>query len=208
MIPQPSETIQKALLLCGLLSPLLRVTTDIIAGKLWKDYNFVSRSISDLSAIGAPTRSLVVPLEITSLVFSIVFAIGVWSFARDNTLLRITAVMLLASGVFSLIGTFFPVHLAEGITTSANKTNTVIIGMSVLFLVLAMVFGAAAFKGWFRIFSIGLFVVFLVEDVWATWGRPFSLGGARGPLVGIQERTMLWGYLLWMAVLAVKLLRA
>jgi hypothetical protein len=208
MITQPSDAIQKALLLCGVLSPFLRVATDIIAGKLWKDYNFVSRSISDLSAIGAPTRSLVVPLEITSLVFSILFAIGVWSFTRDNTLLRITAVMLLGSGVFSLTGTFFPVHLAEGITTSANKTNTIIIGISVLFLVLSMVFGAAAFKGWFRIFSIGMFVVFLVEDVWATWGKPFTLGGERGPLVGVQERTMLWGYLIWMAVLAVKLLRA
>jgi hypothetical protein len=208
LIANPSDTVQRVLLLCGVLSPLLRVATDVIAGRLWRGYNFTSRSISDLSAIGAPTRSLVIPLEIMSLVLSILFAIGIWLFARDNTLLRITAAMLIASGVFSLIGTFFPVQLAEGMTTSANKTNTIIIGISVLFLVLAMAFGAAAFKGWFRIFSIGLFVVFLVEDVWATWGKPFTLGGERGPLVGVQERTMLWGYLLWTAVLAVKLLRS
>ena len=208
ILANPSETLQRTLFLCGVLSPLLRVTTDIVAGKLWKDYNFASRSISDLSAVGAPTRSLVIPLEIASLVLSILFAIGVWLLARDNLLLRITAAMLFGSGVFSLIGQFFPVHLAESITTSANKTNTIIIGISVALLVLAMVFGAAAFRGCFRIFSIGMFVVFLVEDIWATWGKPFTLGGERGPLVGVQERTMLWGYLLWMAVLAVKLLRA
>lgn len=208
MIANPSNTVQRALLFCGVFSPLLRMATDIIGGRLWKDYNFASRSISDLSAIGAPTRSLVVPLEIASLLFSILFALGVFSLARDNTLLRITAVMLFGSGVFSLIGAFFPVHLAEGMTTSTNKTNTIIIGISVLFLVFAIGFGTASFKDWFRYFSIGLFVVFLVEDVWATWGKPFTLGGERGPLVGVQERTMLWGYLLWMVVLAVKLLRA
>lgn len=208
MNAHPSEAIQRILLLCGVLSPLLRVATDIVAGKRWADYDFASRSISDLSAVGAPTRSLVVPLEITSLVLSILFAIGVWFLAGDNTLQRVTAVMLLGSGLFSLVGTFFPVDLAEGMTTAANKTNTVIIGTSVLFLVLAMILGAAAFRGWFRIFSIALFAVFLVEDVWATWGKPFSLGGERGPLVGVQERTMLWGYLLWMAVLAAKLLLA
>lgn len=208
MNAHPSEAIQRILLLCGVLSPLLRVATDIVAGKRWADYDFASRSISDLSAVGAPTRSLVVPLEITSLVLSILFAIGVWFLAGDNTLQRVTAVMLLGSGLFSLVGTFFPVDLAEGMTTAANKTNTVIIGTSVLFLVLAMILGTAAFRGWFRIFSIALFAVFLVEDVWATWGKPFSLGGERGPLVGVQERTMLWGYLLWMAVLAAKLLLA
>ena len=208
IMAHPTETVQKILLLCGVLSPLLRVATDLIAGKLWRGYNFTSRSIRDVSAVGAPTRSLVVPLEITSLVLSVLFAVGVWLFARDHSLLRITAAMLIGSAIFSLIGTFFPVHLAEGMTTSANKTDTIIIGISVLFLVLALGFGAAAFKDWFRIFTIGLFVVFLVEDIWATRGKPFTLGGERGPLVGIQERTMLWGYLLWTAVLAVKLLRA
>lgn len=203
-----SETFLRALLLCGILSAILRVATDIIAGKLWAEYNFASRSISDLTAVGSPTRSFVLPFEIISLVLSVLFAIGTWTLAKDNSLLRITAAMIFGSGVFSLIGTLFPVQLSQSLTTSANKTNTIIIGMSVLLLVLAMGFGTAAYKDWFRIFSIKLFFAFLVEDIWATRGIKFSPGGERGPLVGVQERTMLWGYLLWVAIPALKLLRA
>ena len=53
---------RKALLICGILSPLVYVGTDILAGTLYAGYSFTSQAISELFAIGAPTSSLMVPL--------------------------------------------------------------------------------------------------------------------------------------------------
>lgn len=203
-----SDRVQKILLICAFPASLLKIGTDILAGFLWEGYNFTSRSISDLSAIGAPTRPLVVPLDLMADIFLTAFALGVWLLASGNRALRITAGMLIGNAVFLLIGVFFPFHLNEAISSVTNTTNTIIIGVSVLFLLLAIGFGSAAYRNWFRFYSIGTFLVFLVEDIWATWATPFVLAGQRGPLVGIQERTMLYGYLLWIVVLAVVLLQS
>jgi hypothetical protein len=202
-----SNRIYTVLLGCGVIGPLLKVGTDILAGTIWDGYKFTSRSISDLSAIGAPTRSLVVPLDITANVLLIAFALGVWRSAVGNRWLRVTAVMILGNAAFLFIGSFFPFHLGEAISTFPNTMNTIVIGMSVLFLLLSIGFGAAAQRNWFRLFSIGIFLIFLAGDIWATRHTPFVLAGQRGPLVGVQERSMLYSYLLWVLVLAVFLLR-
>lgn len=203
----PSEKVLKVLLLCGIIAPLLKIGTDVLAGTVWEGYDFTSRSISDLSAIGAPTRLLVVPFDLTADALLVVFAFGVWALADRNRSLRVTAGMIFGNAAFLLIGGFFPFHLDEDLSASANTVNTIVIGVSVLFLLLAIGFGAAAFRNWFRFFSIGIFLIFLVEDVWATRHTPFVLGGQRGPLVGVQERTMLFSYLIWLVVLAIVLLR-
>ena len=54
--------IRRLLLICGILASLLWIGTDIVAGVLWEGYSFVDQAVSELSAIGAPTRPLVVPL--------------------------------------------------------------------------------------------------------------------------------------------------
>ncbi|MBU7014346.1 MAG: DUF998 domain-containing protein [Theionarchaea archaeon] len=196
-------------LVCGILSSLLYVSTDILAGMLWEGYDFASQSASELSALGASTRPFVLPLELTADVLLIAFALGVWVSAGRNRALRVTGGLLAANAVTALVAVaFFPVHPGEAMTASANTMNVVLMGLSVLFLLVAMGFGAAACQNWFRFYSIGTFLVFLVEDILATMGAPRAIRGQSGPLVGIQERTMIYGCLLWIVVLAIVLLRA
>ncbi len=77
----------------------------------------------------------------------------------------------------------------------------------VLFL-LAIAFGAAAFHGWFRVFSLGILLAYVVLTVVGLLIRRPSLpSGEAMPTVGIQERTMMYSYLLWVAVLSLVLLR-
>jgi hypothetical protein len=59
---ETARMLRNLLLICGILSSLLYVGTDILAGTLWEGYSFTSQAVSELSAIGAPTRPLVVPL--------------------------------------------------------------------------------------------------------------------------------------------------
>jgi hypothetical protein len=65
------------LLVCGVLSSLLYVATDVLAPMRWEAYSSTSQTVSELIAIGAPTRPLVLPLMITYSV--LVFAFG-WGF--------------------------------------------------------------------------------------------------------------------------------
>lgn len=53
---QSRNTLRKVLLVCGILAALAQVGTDLLGGMLWKGYNFASQAISELTAIGAPTR--------------------------------------------------------------------------------------------------------------------------------------------------------
>ena len=195
-------------LVCGILSSLLYVGTDILAGMLLEGYHFASRSASELSAFGASTRPLVLPLELAADVLLIAFALGVW-ISAGNRALRVTAGLLAANAITALVAiAFFPMHPGEAVSTFANTMNVVLMGVSVLFLLGAMVFGAVAYRNWFRFYSIGTFLVFFVEDILATLGSPQAIAGQPGPLVGIQERTMIYGCLLWVVVLAIVLLRA
>jgi len=44
--------VRKLLLICGILSSLLYVGTDILAAMLYEGYSYTSQSISELGAIG------------------------------------------------------------------------------------------------------------------------------------------------------------
>jgi hypothetical protein len=194
------------LLICGILAALLWVGTDIVAGTLWDGYNFISQSISDLSAIGSPTRLFVFPLNLVCNILFIAFGLSVWRLAGRKRSLRLMASMVVGNAVLSgLASAFFPNHLGEA--ASSNNIG-VILGAAGMFLsLLAIGFGAAAYRNWFRFLSIGILLTFLVLTILGLL-RPQIAEGQPVSLVGLQERTMAYGYLLWVLVLAVVLLRA
>src|SRR3712207_5080593 len=79
-----ASKLRKVLLICGILASLLYVATDIVAGMLWEGYSFSTQAISELSAIGAPTRSLVVTLGLIYDVLLIAFGLYVWIIAAGG----------------------------------------------------------------------------------------------------------------------------
>jgi hypothetical protein len=48
--------LRKTLLVCGILSSMLYVAMTVVVGMQWEGYSSTSQTISELSAIGAPTR--------------------------------------------------------------------------------------------------------------------------------------------------------
>jgi pimeloyl-ACP methyl ester carboxylesterase len=69
--------LRKVLLICGIVSSLLYVGTDIIAGTLYAAYSLSNQAVSELFAIGAPTSRLVVPLFTVYSVLLIAFVFGI-----------------------------------------------------------------------------------------------------------------------------------
>lgn len=70
--------LRKLLIVSGFLASLLAVGTDALAGMLREGYNFTSQSISELSAVGAPTRTLVFSLNLTYNALLAAFGLGIW----------------------------------------------------------------------------------------------------------------------------------
>jgi hypothetical protein len=201
--------LRKVLLICGILASLIWVGTDILSGMQWEGYSFISQSISELSAIGAPTRPLVFPLSLTYDVLMIVFGLGVWGLAGQKHALRVTAGLLIGNAAISLVVVaFLPMHLGEAMSTSANIMNVILGAIGMLFFLLAIVFGAAAYRNWFRFYSIGTLLAYLVLTIFGLLVAPQIAAGQPTSLVGVQERTMVYIYLLWVIVLALVLLRA
>ncbi len=198
------NVLQKVLLICGILAPLLCLGTDWLAGSRLKGYSFAAQSISELSAAGSPTRPLVVALAVVTGVLMIAFGAGVWQAAGPVFLPRLVSLLLIgnaAAGLFSTL--FFPNRFGE--RPLFGSPGVMIMFFSVLFSVLAMVFGAAAFSGWFRLLSIAIPAAFVLLAVFR-----FATAGASSAgeawLIGSQERTMSYSFQLWVFALAIHLL--
>jgi uncharacterized protein DUF998 len=200
-----AKRFQNLLLTCGILASLLSFGSDVLAGALWTEYNFVSRSAGELSAIGAPTRPFVLLFQLAYYVLMIAFGAGVWGSAEENRALRITAGLVIGNAVIALVASaFFPTRL--GTVSTLADTGVMLMAVSVLCFLLAMGFGAAAIRGWFRFLSIGTLITFFLLAMFRLVIVPHV--AAEDPTwVGLQERTMIYSYLLWATLLALVLLR-
>src|SRR5215203_1263950 len=73
--------VRKILLGCGIVSSVLYVATILLAPRRWEGYSSSSQTVSELFAINAPTKPLVVPLFLMYSVLVIAFGMGVWASA-------------------------------------------------------------------------------------------------------------------------------
>ena len=198
--------VRKLLLICGILSSLLYVATDILLSMRYEGYSYTSQAVSELSAIGAPTRPLWIAMSIVYNPLVIAFGIGIWLSAGPKRSLRVSGILLVAYGVVSSLGPLFPMQLrgAGGLATDAM--HLIATSVLVLFLLLSIGFGGAARGGWFRLYSIGTILTLLVFGVLAGQQAPRAAAGFPTPWLGVIERVNIYGSLLWVLVFAVVLL--
>lgn len=194
----------KLLLSCGILASLLYLGMDLLAGKLLKGYSFSAQSMSELGAAGSPMRQLVIVLTLAAGAFLIVFGVGVWQTSASTTLPRIVAGLIIGNAVTGLTATlFFPNRF--GLRPEFGTPGVLLMFLSVLCFVLAMIFGAVAFHGWMRVLSIVIPVAYILLAI-LRFATAASSTVDAAVLVGIQERTMSYSFLVWVTALAVYLL--
>lgn len=205
-----ASKLRKVLLVCGIIGPLLWVGTDILAGMLYTGYSFTDQAISELFAIGAPTSGFVVPLFTLYSVLLIAFALGVWmsAAAGQNRALRIVALMVVGNALNGLVlWNFFPMHMRGAEATFTDTMHIALAGVGVIFVLLALGFGAAAFRKWFRFYSIGTIVMLLAPGILTFLSVPQAAANESTPWLGLDERISTSAYLLWQVVLGIVLLR-
>jgi hypothetical protein len=204
---------RKILLVCGILASLLYVGSDILAAMSWEGYSYTAQSVSELRAIGAPTRSFLMPILFIYALLEIAFGFGVWRAAAPSGLpkrnLRIASGLLIGLGVVDLIGLpLFQLNLGEAVGSLVNTIHLIATALTVLMILLIIGFGATADGKWFRLYSYATIVMFIVTGVWSFLEVPRIAANLPTPWMGARERIGIYGYMLWLAVLALILLRA
>jgi hypothetical protein len=203
------STFLQALLLCGIISALLYAAMLIIVPMFWQGYSSASRTVSELSAIGAPSRSLWVALSRLWAVLYAAFGLGVWLTAGPNRALRVVGLVIILSNI---VGVFWPpMHqrevLAAGGGTLTDTLHIVWTAMNGVFTLLAMGFGAAALGKPFRNYSIATMLILLAAGALTSLQAPGVNANLPTPWIGVWERINIGVWLLWVVMLAIMLLR-
>jgi hypothetical protein len=202
--------LRKALLVCGVLSSLLYGTMMIAIR--FEGYSPISQTVSELSAIGAPTRPLWMLLGPVYELLVVAFGVGVWVSARGKHALRVVGGLFVAFGVLGgLAWPFAPMHqrevLAAGGGTLSDTLHIILGAVTVLFMLVAIGFGATALGKRFRLYSIATILILLVFGALTGLDGPRIGANLPTPWVGLWERINIYGFLLWVVVLAIVLMR-
>lgn len=180
---------------------------NVFVAMQWEGYRSASQTVSELSAIGAPTRPLWVSLGVAYTVLVCAFGWGLWASARRNRALRVTGGLILAYGLIGLAWPLAPMHLRGAGFALTDALHIALSVVTVLLMLLAIGLSAAALGKRFRLYCIATSMIL------AVFGALTGLEGARiaanlpTPWIGVWERISIGAFLLWVVVLAVALLR-
>jgi hypothetical protein len=205
-----SQQLRKALLVCGILAAAHYVFMNVYVASRWDTYSSASFTVSELSAIGAPTRELWVALSWGYTILLAAFGWGVWASAPRTRGLRIAGALTTAN---ALMGIFWPpMHsrevLAAGGGTLTDTMHLVFGGVTVALMLAAMGFSASAFGRKFLAFSTLMIVLAPGFGALTAADAPRVQANLPTPLIGVWERISIAIFLAWVVTLAIALLRA
>ena len=197
---------------CGALYALSYVSAnDIIAASRFRGYNRIDQAVSELSAKGAASRPFLVAMLAIWTALMIAFGIGLVMSANGKRVLRITGGVLIAHGVVAISWLWFPMTSRQDMIragTASNDTGHLVLStLTIVFILAELGFAAVAFGTRFQVYSAVTAVTVLVFGALV---GPLAAGipdGKGTPWMGLYERVSIGGWLLWMTVLPVMLLR-
>lgn len=203
--------LRRPLLICGILSSLLYAAMNIFVPRLYEGYSSSAQTVSELSAIGAPTRAIWILFGIGYTFLITAFGIGIWQSAEGNRPLRIVGDLILAYGLVGFLWSFAPMHqrevLASHQETLTDTMHIVFAMVIVLLMMTAIGFGAVTFGKRFRLYSIVTILILLVFGGLTTFDAPKVNANLPTPWVGVWERINIGVFLFWIIVLSIMLLR-
>jgi len=202
----PGQRLTVVLLACGVLSPVVYICTDLAAGARYSGYSFAAQAVSELFAIGAPTSALVVPLFTIASLLLLALGGGVWRSSRGRRSISALGLMIAANAVNSLmLWNFFPMHM-RGVPPTSTDAMHGILAINP-FVMVSIALGIAAFRSWFRVYSIATILVLVVmASIGFSYLRQFAVNEPT-PWLGLAERVSQYAHQLWHAVLAIMLMR-
>ena len=203
------NSISAFMLYCGIISSILYILMNVFIPLEYAGYDVASKTVSELSAIGAPTRTL---WFWSAIVYTLTFAVfgwGVIKTAGKSRALRLTGILILLYGV---IGIFWPpMHqrevLAAGGGTLTDTLHIVFSMVTVLMMLLIMGTAATALDKKFMVYTLFTITVLLFFGMLTSFDAPKLETNQPTPWLGINERICIGAYIVWVIVFTKNLLR-
>jgi hypothetical protein len=194
---------RQILLACGILSSLLYIGRDLAAWLSYPGYDFPNQVISELSAIGLPSRGIDIAMGRSYAALLVLFAAGIWLSAGQRRALRVTGVLLAASAIY---GWFWPPMHMRGQPTGLTDTLHIVWTAAWLVMTLAaMGFAASVLGRRFQYYTAATVAVMVLFGTLTGMQGGRLAAGLPTPFVGVYERINIGAFLLWVVVLAIYL---
>lgn len=194
---------RQILLACGILSSLLYIGRDLAAWLSYPGYDFPNQVISELSAIGLPSRGIDIAMGRAYAALLVLFAAGIWLSAAQRRALRVTGVLLAASAIY---GWFWPPMHMRGQPTGLTDTLHIVWTAAWLVMTLAaMGFAASVLGRRFQYYTAATVAVMVLFGTLTGMQGGRLAAGLPTPFVGVYERINIGAFLLWVVVLAIYL---
>ena len=207
--PKNKKMARKFILFCGILASLLYIAMNIFIPPLYEGYNWITQTVSELSAVDAPTRPLWFPLGIAYTLLIAAFGWGIFRSAGEKRSLRIVGILMFLHGALGL--TWSPMHQREALVagggTFTDTWHLVMATVTVLLMFFSIGLGAAAFGKGFRFYSIVTILVFIVFGILTFVEAPDVDKNLPTPYIGLWERINISAFMVWLFVFSIKLLR-
>lgn len=200
---------RKGLLICGILSSLWYLAVNVVVPMLNEQYNAASLTVSELSAIGAPTR---ITWVLLCTLYPLLFSAFGWGILHSGATSRSLHMMGVIIIIYSVINLYWPpMHTREIIASDGGSlTDTLHLvwaSMTLIFMMIIMGLGAAGLDKQFLFYTIITWVIFIVFGVLTWLESPGIQANQPTPLIGVWERINIGAFMLWIVVLAIELLK-
>jgi len=195
---------RRTLLYGGILSSLLYAA--MMTFIRFEGYSFAGQTVSELSAIGAPSRMLWMIPGFAYMILITAFGWSVRASAGKNKALRRVGSLVIAFGLLGLIWPFAPMHMRGEPFAFTDAMHIALGGVTVVLMLSAMIMGANAFDKKFRLYSMISVLLFLAFVILTGLEAPAIAENQPTPWIGIWERINILIFLSWIAVLAIRLL--
>lgn len=202
--------VTRVLLACGVLYALFYVViNDVVAASRYAGYSRLSQAISELSATSAPTRALLSATIPAAMALLMAFGAGVWRAARGRSSLRATGGLLMAHAASFPLWMLSPMtsrHEMIGPMSPSDVGHLLLTAMTLIFILLELGFAASGIGGRFGRYSqVTAVTVLVMGGLTALQSAELPRGPT--PWLGLVERASVGAWLLWLAVLALVLMR-
>ncbi len=198
----------RLLLAGGVVSSVLYAAMDVLCALRYDGYRYVDQAVSELNAVGAPTRRLFVALSVPYNLLLIALSLGIWRSSGGKRGARITAAMLAASAVVGqATPVFFPMDRRGDEATKRGRRHGPMTAFGSMFILLAMAFGAWIHGVRFRTYTFATMALLIRFGGLTALYIPRLEANRPTPAMGVLERVNIYAYLLWVAAVAASLWR-
>ena len=195
----------RALLLCGVLSSVYYILLNVFVPFGFDGYSHLEHTVSELSAIDAPTRPMWVSLATLYVMLFAAFGWGVFKLSKGSRSLRITGILILVYSAFNFY--WPPMHLRGDEKSLTDVLHIAWASITILMMMVLMGFGAAALGSTFRKYTIITFVLFMAFGILTGIESPNIAANLPTPWIGLWERINIGLFMLWIIVFSIEIRR-